>query len=328
MKSKKFLLKIGIAVLVIGVLVVSGVIILKRSFTGQPLPSIRDSIGVGTSLNPMPTREPVEAAAIKPACGGPTEMVLLMLGIDENEQSDAIRLVRVDFVEQKIVVLSIPRDFWVPIPGFSDHGITENRINAAYGYGEYYKVEGGGVAAVANTIYYNYGIEVDHYVVFHFDHFEKVIDKIGGVDIVLDKAVFGVGGNPYFEEGKHHFDGKTAMSFVRIRETDTDIQRIDRQTLVLIEVLKKIKDSMNVSQLVSFGLDLVKDKTILTDVDYQNMYSLACLGNLLDGEDVVFMSIPNDMYKPFTTTGGANVRVPEPEMVPFIQKVMSGEIEE
>lgn len=265
---------------------------------------------------------------LSPICGGPAEMVVLVLGIDENEQADAIRLVKVDFVEEKVIVLSIPRDFYVPIPGFTEHGITENRVNAAYGFGEHYKVDGGGVAATANTIHANFGVGVDHYGVFHFEQFSKVIDKIGGVDITLDKAVFGVGGNPYFGEGTHHLTGATAMAFVRIRETDTDIQRIDRQTLVLIEILKKMRDTMNATQLVALGLDIINDKTILTDLNLDRLYSLACLGTSIDSEDVSFVSIPSEMYTPFTTEKGANVRIPGALVAPFIQDVIYGKSNE
>lgn len=251
-------------------------------------------------------------------------MIVLILGIDENEQSDAIRLARIDFVAKKITVLSIPRDFYVPIPGFSEHGITQNRINAAYGFGEYFKTEGGGVAATARTIYANWGVAADHYVVFHNEQFAKVIDEIGGVDIILEKAVFGVGGNPYFGEGVHHLNGANALSFIRIRETDTDIQRIDRQTLVITEALKKMRDTLNSTQLVELGLEMVKDKSILTDINFKNMYALACLGTSMDSGSVEFAGIPSEHYTPFTTALGANVRIPGPEVALYIQGVMYG----
>jgi LCP family protein required for cell wall assembly len=330
MVKKKTVNKVLIFLIVAGVVIAGGVFLWNRSLFGNSLPAMDYPLGQPSANQGLPTEttakpgDAVVSSTGVPICDGPRQMIALILGIDENEQSDAIRLARIDFVAQKITILSIPRDFYVPIPGFGEHGITQNRINAAYGYGEYYKVVGGGVASTARTIYSNFGIKVDHYLVFHFENFARVIDRIGGVDITLDKAVFGVGGNPYFEQGKHHLNGATALSFISIRETDTDIQRIDRQTLVLLQTLKKMRETLNASELVGLGLEMVRDKSILTDVNLKSMYALACLGTSMDSANVVFSTIPSELYTPFTTQGGANVRIPKPEVAPFIQGVMYG----
>ena len=100
-------------------------------------------------------------------------------------------VVRIDFIDQQISVLSIPRDLWVQIPDLAEHDITEGRINASYGYGEYFNGEVGGVISFANTLYTNYNVTFDHYLVVHFDSFEKIIDQIGGVDITLDQPLDG-----------------------------------------------------------------------------------------------------------------------------------------
>jgi LCP family protein required for cell wall assembly len=319
----KTIYKIGIIFLLLIILAVGGFLIFNHLVAPKPLPPV-GQLSAEAPLVTLPARTPTTATSIQPACGGPAEMIVMILGIDENEQADAIRLARVDFVMKKIVLLSIPRDFWVPIPGFKEQGITENRINAAYGFGEYYKIKGGGMAAIANTIYYNYGIQVNHYVGFHFTQFASLIDKIGGIDIVLEKPVFDVGGDPYFAAGPHHFDGATAMSFVRIRETDTDIQRIDRQTQVLIEMLRKVRKNLNVAQMVSLGVEVIRDRAILTDVNLANMATLACLAGGMEEQDVSFVTIPGSMYTPFTTAQGANVRIPKPEVAAFIQNLMTG----
>jgi LCP family protein required for cell wall assembly len=319
-----------IFVIAAGLIIAGGLFLWNASLFGKALPKMDydpalPAASQGTPGGPStdPDTQAVSGESV-PVCGGPAQMIVLILGIDENEQADAIRLARVNFVDQKVTVLSIPRDFYVPIPGFSEHDILQNRINAAYGFGEYFKTEGGGVTAVARTIYANWGITPDHYLVFHFENFGKVIDKIGGVDITLEKAVFGVGGNPYFGEGKHHLTGETALSFIRIRETDTDIQRIDRQTLVLTETLMKLRDTRNAAQLVELGMEMVSDKSILTDINFKNMYSVACLGTTMDSESVVFSSIPAELYTPFTTDLGANVRIPGLEVASFMQGVMYG----
>ena len=65
-------------------------------------------------------------------------MSVLVLGVDKVSQADAIRLVRIDFIQKSVTMIAIPRDFYLPIVDMADHGIEIGRINATYGYGEYY----------------------------------------------------------------------------------------------------------------------------------------------------------------------------------------------
>ena len=60
-------------------------------------------------------------------CGGPSVMTILVVGSDERADdylyglADSIRIVRIDFNTPKVMVLDVPRDLWVEIPGISDH---------------------------------------------------------------------------------------------------------------------------------------------------------------------------------------------------------------
>ena len=92
------------------------------------------------------------SAAEQTACSSVGALSALVLGIDENEQADAIRLMRLDFEEERISVVSIPRDFWVPVVDMQEHGIQFGRINATYGYGEFYNGDGGGIESLTRNI--------------------------------------------------------------------------------------------------------------------------------------------------------------------------------
>jgi len=103
-------------------------------FTGEmiqtftPLPAVQIALS-GTLVSPT-QQTPISGhseesgnVTVKKSdavCGQTEPMVVLALGIDEVEQADVIRLVRVDFVARKALVLSIPRDFWVPIRGWKN----------------------------------------------------------------------------------------------------------------------------------------------------------------------------------------------------------------
>ena len=67
--------------------------------------------------------------------------------------------------------------------------MTQNKINASYGYGEYYLGTGKGVVQTSFTLFQNFGVEFDRYAVFHFSNFEEMIDAVGGVDLNLSEAI-------------------------------------------------------------------------------------------------------------------------------------------
>ena len=61
----------------------------------------------------------------------------------------------------------------------SPGGYSDNRLNAAYAFG---------ASPPDDTIYENFGITIDGNIEVDFERFEKVIDVLGGVDIVLTAA--------------------------------------------------------------------------------------------------------------------------------------------
>ena len=265
---------------------------------------------------------PQSAIPQQPLCKGPESLSILVLGIDEQAQADAIRLVRVDFMKGRVFVLSIPRDFYVPIVDMEQHGITQGRINATYGYGEWFNGRGHGILSVARNIEYNFGVTFDHYIVLNFDNIADYIDQIGGIEILLDRPV--ADGTLYFSSGLHQMDGETAVGFMRMRYYDTDFARIRRQSMVIRAFYTKAMSELNLIGLTQLALKGLLDKNIQTDFAVKDLSPLLCLAQRVDGEDVDFVEIPSEMYRPFTTQSGGNVQVPYDTVVPFIQSVMNG----
>jgi len=255
-------------------------------------------------------------------CNGPESMSVLVLGIDAQAQSDAIRLVRLDFIRKKISVVSIPRDFYVPIVDMEEHGITEGRINATYGYGEKFLGESMGILSLSENLSYNFDVTFDRYVVLDFSNVSEYIDQIGGVDIRLDQPV--TDGNLYFGIGDHHMDGNTAVSFMRMRYYDNDFARIGRQSLVFRAFYRKALSELNLIQLSQLAIKGLTDENIQTNFTNEDISPLICLAQLIDGYDVQFIEIPEEMYWPFTTPAGANVQIPYHGVSDFLQSVMDG----
>ena len=258
----------------------------------------------------------------EPLCDGPERLSVLVLGIDNHEQADAIRMASVDFISGEVNVLAIPRDFYVDVVGFEDHQIHQGRINATYGYGEKYWGLGSGVTAITENLASNFGVKFDRYVVLDFEDVADYIDEIGGVDIFLERAE--ADDKFYFSSGSHHFDGETAVNFMRMRRYDDDFHRINRQTMLLKVFYSKVMDELEPLQQMQLALMGLSDPSIKTNFGISDISPLICMARLIDSEDVNFIEIPKDMYHSATTTSGGAVQIPHDTVLPFIKSVMDG----
>ena len=143
-----------------------------------------------TSILPTPTPDPDR----------PFSILLLGYGGGTHEggkNTDTMMVIKIDPKTKTNLLISIPRDLWVPIPLV---GSTETwyKINAAYPIGsndrlyphkniEYTGEAGGGTLAKYVTSNVT-GMPVDYFVAVDFTGFEKVIDTLGGVTITVDKS--------------------------------------------------------------------------------------------------------------------------------------------
>jgi len=271
-----------------------------------------------TTETPEITTTPVAITDEKGNCGRTDTITMMVLGIDRHAQADGIRLIRVNFQDATVRMTSIPRDFYVPIVSFEQFGIDYGRINATFGYGEYFFGNGTGAASVASNLTYNFGVEVDDQFVLYYDEVGKYIDAIGGVTVVLEERAQDYRYN--FPPGTYEMDGDTAVIFMRIRVFDTDIQRINRQTIILKAILDKVRAGISPKMVFEILTALMKDKTTQTNLGLNDMYSFYCLAKIIDLSDIQISPIPDTMFHPYTTESGAQVLIPHTEVVEFVQR--------
>ncbi len=123
------------------------------------------------------------------------------------KRTDTIIVARVDPASQRIDLLSVPRDLWVPISGTGANG----RINSAFN-GD------GGEQRLVATVEDALGIEINHYAEVNFVGFQDVIDTLGGVPIWFDTPVRDLNsGLDVPTPGCHTLDGFQALAFARSR---------------------------------------------------------------------------------------------------------------
>ena len=79
---------------------------------------------------------------------------------------------------QQLGILSIPRDLYVQIPGYS----ARQRINTALALGELQRA-GYGPTLAMQAVQSNLGMGVNTYVIADFTALIKLVDAIGGIDV-------------------------------------------------------------------------------------------------------------------------------------------------
>ncbi|HEY1624675.1 MAG TPA: LCP family protein [Streptosporangiaceae bacterium] len=151
----------------------------------------------------------------------------LHVGFDEGTlNSDSIMLLHMG--TGRPVLISIPRDSYVDIPG---HGW--NKINASLAYG--------GANLLIQTVENVTGLKIDHYMGIGFGGLVSVVNQIGGVHMCLKTAVDDSYSGVHLAAGCHNLNGDQALAFVRDRHSfaSEDLQRIQDQRAFLSALLQK-----------------------------------------------------------------------------------------
>lgn len=231
---------------------------------------------------------------------------ILLLGVDARNpdddtksRSDSMMVVSIDKKNNCVKMVSFLRDTWVYIPAKDG----KQRLNAA--------CSTDGYNGVMDTIEYNFGIDIQGYVVADFEMFKVLVDSVGGVEVdVTEKEAKEVTshkkryGNVKLESGKYKLTGEQALAYCRIRKIDTDFQRAYRQRTVMQSILKGVK-STNPLKLVS----MVKGcapyiETNLSKTEIMSL-GLAALPTLKS--DMCETRVPFDGTWQYSNIGGASV---------------------
>ena len=196
-------------------------------------------------------------------------MSLMLMGVDERKddvgRSDTLMFL--NFSRDKVSLLSIPRDTRVYIErrGYE-------KINAAYAIG--------GEDLARQTVEDFLGVSVDRYVKIDTHAFPKIIDELGGVDIYVERDMQYE--DPWdddgglvidLKQGYQHLDGKSAVEFVRFRDSEGDAGRVRRQQAFMKALAEKITEPeiiLKLPQILSVAVDAVE-----TDLSLSEMLALA-----------------------------------------------------
>jgi len=291
-----------------------------RAAVANYVPSRLFRPGVPT---PKQTPSSPEQVIDIPDWQGKERINILVMGIDQREdeegpwRTDTMILVSVDPVAQTAVMLSMPRDLWVTIPGFH-----EDRINNAHFYGDAFDYPGGGPALAKKTVQYFLGVPVHYYVRVNFTAFEELVDLIGGIDIDVPQEIddpeypsrVGYGFEPlHIPAGRQHMNGELALKYARFRHDDKgDFGRAHRQQQVILAIRDKVLDTNKFPELLPKAPQLVATlgEAVETDLTVDQALQLAKLATKLK-EDGLHGSVIGETMVLFSTTpDGQQVLIP------------------
>ncbi|MGE5678244.1 MAG: LCP family protein [Pseudomonadota bacterium] len=188
------------------------------------------------------------------------DISVVILGSDEREdeisRSDVIMLAKYKEAENKLILVSIPRDCKVAIPR---RGMC--KINSAYAYG--------GARLQARVIEELFKLNGLNYIHFNFEGFKKIIDSLGGVRVFAEKDFKSIRGKKrtYAVKGENILYGNELLEYVRFRyDKDGDFGRIKRQQQVLKSIYKKFAKPGELEGLTKAFLVVAKNSDSNMDI--------------------------------------------------------------
>ncbi len=190
-------------------------------------------------------------------------------------RSDVTMLLHVDPNTNRVSILSIPRDLWLPIPNTGG----EIRVDAALNNGP---------GALVSTIEDALNIPINHYVELNFDTFQNVVNALGGINMYFPMRAYDAYSTLNVPAGCFHLNGYQALQVVRARhyyyqqngvwqyDGLGDISRIQRDH----EFLKVLATAVSSRGLGNPIVDNNLVGAVAKDLTIDNTFSLTDLINL------------------------------------------------
>ncbi len=221
---------------------------------------------------------------------------IALLGLDTREddmsgRSDANVVVTIDKENKKIKLTSIARDTYVAMDGRGHDKLTH-----AFAFGK--------SQLAVKTLNQNFGLEIKDYVTMNFFELARVIDYMGGITLDVDEKEFGELNGYIFPTtdfgdisceylkapGVQVLSGAQAVCYARIRHTDGDVERGNRQKEVLTAMFAKMKE-MSIFDLPKLAKMILSECE--TSLETKTIMSLG-IWTVLNSPEFEQLSIPND----------------------------------
>lgn len=254
---------------------------------------------------------------------GASRFTVLVMGLDRRPgeqglafRTDSILLVSLDPISNSLGILSIPRDLYVDVPGYSQL----QRVNTPMVLGEL-RQPGYGPQLAMQTVQYNLGIRVHDYLIVDFSAFVRFIDLIGGIEIDVPYPIndpfypdMNYGYDPfYIRAGRQVMDGATALKYARTRHGDNDFQRAMRQQAVIHAIRERLLTADALTRLIiqAPAVWAALSEGVYTGLTLEQIIQLALYIRNIPPENIRTGVINEAYTMSWTTPQGAAVLVPD-----------------
>ena len=237
---------------------------------------------------------------------------ILLLGTDErtskfstNARADSIMILSLNKKDNTMKLVSLQRGMGFPVLEGQYEG-EYDWITHLFRYG--------GADLMLKSIRQVLNVDVEYYVRVNMHTFAQLVDSVGGVDVELTATeAAGLNGevrtnaqtkNKVYE-GLNHLDGYDAMEYCRLRYTDSDWKRVQRQRNVIQSIVSSTEDMslLKINNMLDMVLPLVQ--TNLTTMDILGLISYV---PAVLGQEFEQMTIPaQGTYGSMKGLGGRNL---------------------
>ncbi|MFN3929378.1 MAG: LCP family protein [Thermoflexus sp.] len=295
---------------------------------------------------PTPTRTPTPPpiTPIAPLAPGafalpPNRVNLILLGMDRRGigargRTDTMILVSIDPDEPSARLVSLPRDWWVRLPNGGEH-----KLNTAYAMG--------GFEFLRATLRLNLGLSVDRYAAIDFDGMRRLIDALGGVEVLVRCPLYDVfplpdrpgltGTLDLRTPGWYHLDGLHALWYMRSRLSTSDYHRARRQHQVLRAMFRKLQSGQWILRVPELWPAI--QQTVQTNLTLGEVVWLGMVGRRLSEDRIAHaylhatMVSSRTLYLPPPTTGVTQplelwIYVATERTVPYLRRFLTEPLRE
>lgn len=296
-QSKLLILLSGLIVILLGVTYF-------MAQTMDPIEKQPEPIAKADHPSPSPDVE-------EPAAGIPEEKEIipesktgLMIGFDQsNNLTDVIMVGHVDTSQNKVKVISIPRDFLIDFSQEPFKSLKQAHPNIRIGHSRIngiYALTGGdeeGLAALKLVVETITGLHIDHMATIDVSGFKKVVDIVGGVEFDVPVRMYKM--DPYqdpplrinLQPGLQLLNGEQAQGLVRFRGyPNGDFQRIKVQQEFITALFQKIVSSNGdqLTALVRQISEMVKADFGLVEItEYLNYFLDKDISHVLSSSNMI-----------------------------------------
>lgn len=198
--------------------------------------------------------------------------------------SDTMLLLRFDPANERVSVLSIPRDTRTSVDG------VVTKINEA-------NREGGPALSAQAVSELMGGVAIDRYMRINVQGVETLIDALGGVEMDVPKDMKYQDDSQHLyinlKAGEQRLDGDKALQFLRYRYDDQgDIGRIQRQQMMMRALVEQALNPTTITRLPKI-LSVIQSH-IDTNLSVEELVALVGYGSQIDRSKVQMLMLPGD----------------------------------